>query len=115
MTIRLTREQLYELVWSQALVRLGKSLGISDVAIAKQCRKANIPIPERGSWNKLQAGYAVSRTPLPRRDLATIGVIEMNGQLQPEHRACFTGEPALKVRPKTLMYLLRGFGNGSTE
>lgn len=91
MTIQLTRERLYELVWSEALVRLGRGLGISDVAIAKQCRKASIPIPERGYWNKLQAGHAVARTPLPPRDLATVDVIEMNGELKPEHRERFSG------------------------
>lgn len=96
MTIRLTRERLYELVWSEALVRLGKGLGISDVAIAKQCRKASISIPERGYWNKLQAGHAVARTPLPPRDLTTVDVIEMNGELKPEHRERFSGEPSIE-------------------
>ena len=96
MTIRLTREQLYEPVWPEALVRLGKGLGISDVAIAKQCRKASIPIPERGYWNKLQAGHAVARTPLPPGDLATVDVIEMNGELKLEHRERFSGEPGVE-------------------
>ena len=48
MTIRLTREQLYELVWSEAMQRLAKQIGISDVAIAKHCRRMDIPVPERG-------------------------------------------------------------------
>lgn len=109
MTIRLTREQLYELVWSEALVRLGKGLGISDVAIAKQCRKASIPIPERGYWNKLQARHAVVRTPLPPRDLATVDVIEMNGELKPEHRERFSGEPGIESAPEDIDVLAARF------
>jgi len=109
MTIRLTREQLYELVWSEALVQLGKGLGISDVAIAKQCRKASIPIPERGYWNKLQAGHAVARTPLPPRDLATVDVIEMNGELKPEHRERFNGEPGVESAPEDIDVLAARF------
>lgn len=109
MTIRLTREQRYELVWSEALVRLGKGLGISDVAIAKQCRKAGIPIPERGYWNKLQAGHAVARTPLTPRDLATVDVIEMNGELKPEHRERFSGEPGIESAPEDIDVLAARF------
>lgn len=109
MTIRLTREQLYELIWSEALVRLGKGLGISDVAIAKQCRKASIPIPERGYWNKLQAGHAVARTPLPPRDLATVDVIEMTGELKPEHRERFSGEPGIEGAPEDIDVLAARF------
>ena len=84
MTIRLTREQLYELVWSEAMQRLAKQIGISDVAIAKHCRRMDIPVPERGYWNKLQAGHAVKRTPLAPRDLGTDNSVEMSGTLTPE-------------------------------
>ena len=56
MTFTLTREQLYDLVWSEPMQRLAKQIGISDVAIAKHCRKLGVPVPERGHWNKLQVG-----------------------------------------------------------
>lgn len=65
MSFKLTREQLYDLVWSEAIQKLGKQIGISDVALAKTCRKIGIPIPERGYWNRLHAGKKVQRTPLP--------------------------------------------------
>jgi len=38
-----TREQLFELVWAQSAVQLAKQIGVSDVAIAKACRKHQIP------------------------------------------------------------------------
>ena len=61
MTFTLTREQLYDLVWSEPMQRLAKKIGISDVAIAKHCRKLGVPVPERGYWNKLQVGKPVTK------------------------------------------------------
>jgi hypothetical protein len=34
-----TREELYELVWSEPLVDLAQDFNLSDVALAKRCRK----------------------------------------------------------------------------
>jgi len=46
--------------------RIAKRLGISDVAIAKRCRKLNIPVPGRGYWSRKTAGQRVRVTPLPK-------------------------------------------------
>lgn len=59
------REELYALVWSQPMRTVAKSMGISDVALAKQCKKANIPVPPRGWWAKKEAGKPVKVQPLP--------------------------------------------------
>ena len=48
--------------------KLGKQIGISDVALGKQCRKIDVPVPERGYWNRIQAGRKVTKIPLPPRD-----------------------------------------------
>jgi len=53
-----SRQQLYELVWSQPMRTVAATMGISDVALAKMCRKANIPVPPR------RFGGQVHRTPL---------------------------------------------------
>jgi hypothetical protein len=95
MPFNLTREQLYDLVWSEPMQRLSKQIGISDVAIAKHCRKIGVPVPERGYWNKLQAGQKVTKTALPERDLATINHISMSGSLPAELRARINGEPGV--------------------
>ena len=89
----LTREQLYELVWSEPMRLLSKQIGISDVAIAKHCRKLGIPVPARGYWNRLQAGKNVTKTALPVRDLGTINRVELSGTLDPVLRARIKGEP----------------------
>lgn len=45
---------------------VAESIGISDVALAKRCRAADIPVPPRGWWARKQAGKMVNVQPLPR-------------------------------------------------
>ncbi len=63
----LTRSELYDLVWSKPMRDLAASFGISDVAMKKRCGKANIPVPGRGYWARVQSGKRVSTPPLPPR------------------------------------------------
>jgi len=76
-SIVLTRKQLYELVWSEPRLQLAKRLGISDVALAKRCRKLKIPMPGLGYWSKIQAGKRLPRPRLPQ--FANPGVEEFPG------------------------------------
>jgi len=61
----LSREELYELVWSEAMATLAPKLGISDVGLKKRCLSLGIPTPTRGYWAKLQNGKKVKKEPLP--------------------------------------------------
>ncbi len=56
--------------------------------LGEERRKLDVPAPERGYWNKLQAGQKVDRTQLPARDLGTINRVEISGRLGPEAIAC---------------------------
>lgn len=67
MTKPLTRQQMYAAVWSKPMQILAKDFGVSDVALAKACRRTNIPVPPRGYWAKKDSGKPVSRPPLPPR------------------------------------------------
>jgi hypothetical protein len=42
--IEIGRKELYELVWQVPRTELTERFGISDVAIGKHCRNANIPM-----------------------------------------------------------------------
>lgn len=64
-----TREELYALVWAEPVRTVAERLGISDVALAKACRKNDIPIPPRGHWAKVEAGKKTYKFPLPRRGI----------------------------------------------
>lgn len=61
----MTRLELYELVWERAVSKVAPELGISDVALRKQCRKHGIPLPDAVYWGRRHAGRPVSRPPLP--------------------------------------------------
>ena len=63
--IRLTRAELYEKVWATPMRTLAKEFGMSDVGLAKICRKHNIPVPPVGYWRKKETGYKVNRPRLP--------------------------------------------------
>jgi hypothetical protein len=67
MNRELTRKELYNLVWSQPVRTIASSLGISDVALAKQCNKADIPVPSRGYWARKQVGKSTAQIALPPR------------------------------------------------
>lgn len=60
---QVTRAELYELVWSAPMRRVAERFGISDVALAKTCRRLGVPTPGRGYWQKVRAGKRVK----PRR------------------------------------------------
>ena len=61
----LTREQLYEAVWNEPMSTLGPRYGLSDVGLAKICRRLKVPVPGRGYWRQKQVGRKVRRPPLP--------------------------------------------------
>lgn len=71
-TKELTRKQLYNLVWKKPITHLAKELELSDVGLAKTCKRYNIPRPPRGYWNKKAAGHKLKKEPLPRGEDATI-------------------------------------------
>lgn len=63
------RSDLYQKVWSVPMTRLAAELGISDVGLAKACRRPAVPVPPRGYWAKLKAGQHPPRLPLPAPEL----------------------------------------------
>jgi len=61
------RTELYQRAWSEPMSSLAKEFGISDVALAKACRKLEVPLPPRGWWARKSAGKPAPVTPLPPR------------------------------------------------
>jgi hypothetical protein len=62
----LTRDQLYELVWSQPVRTVAERFGMSDRGLAKLCERHAIPVPGRGYWRLKETGHRVRRLPLPK-------------------------------------------------
>ena len=65
----LTRQELYEAVWTTPIVKLAAQCGMSDVGLAKRCRRLGIPIPGRGYWQKLETGKPVGKRPALPKDI----------------------------------------------
>lgn len=61
------RQELLDLVWSAPTSTVAKQLGISDVGLAKACRRADLLLPPRGYWAKLAAGKQVRKPRMPAR------------------------------------------------
>src|ERR1700728_814260 len=64
--LRLSREELYQLVWSKPMQHLAKEYGISDRAMAKVCLRKQVPVPPRGYWAKKLAGGNVAKPSLSK-------------------------------------------------
>jgi len=63
---KLTREELYELVWTTPLTTLAKNYNISDNGLRKICIKLAIPLPKSGYWSKIKFNKPVKKIPLPK-------------------------------------------------
>ena len=57
------RRQLFDEVWSLPTQKVAAQHGVSDVAIAKTCKRLKIPKPPRGYWAKKAAGLPVPDQP----------------------------------------------------
>jgi len=61
----LTRETLYNLVWSEPMLKVAARFGVSSSYMARVCTMLDVPRPERGYWAKLAFDKAKPKPPLP--------------------------------------------------
>ena len=61
---KLSREELFALVWEKPTGEVAKDLGVSDTAIAKLCERLQVPKPPCGYWARLQAVQTLPGTAL---------------------------------------------------
>jgi hypothetical protein len=64
--VTLSREELYDRVWSEPMKTLAGRFQLSDVGLKKICTKHRIPVPPRGYWRRLETGQSPRRTALPK-------------------------------------------------
>lgn len=62
---RITREALYELVWSEPMLRVAERYRVSSSFMARVCQCMGVPRPPRGHWAKLSHGKPSPKPPLP--------------------------------------------------
>jgi len=62
---RYSREEIYQQIWSEPIQHVAKKYNVSDVYLARVCKKLNIPRPGRGYWAKKAAGKSMKQPVLP--------------------------------------------------
>jgi hypothetical protein len=100
---RISRQDLYELIWPEPTTILAWRFGISDVGLAKVCRRSDIPAPPRGYWAKIAAGDSIQRPDLPER--ADLGSRAIIFRINRHHRSDADAEPRTRRRTGKLMEL----------
>jgi hypothetical protein len=111
--VKLSRKELYNLVWTESMLSLSKRFNISDVGLRKICRKMKIPTPPVGHWQRVQYTTSIRIPKLPEKysgkqevtlslrpadKLVNLGHITMLNRLQKE----LENDPSLnfQVPPK---------------
>lgn len=61
----LSRDALYERIWSEPLSSVARELGVSSPGLAKICARLMIPTPPRGYWSRRDRTGSDVRPPLP--------------------------------------------------
>lgn len=84
--IELTRAELYDKIWSKAMVQVAEEFGISDVGLKKRCRKHGIPMPPRGYWRQVETGHSPRKPPLPRCPKGASDTIQFSAPSTPSTR-----------------------------
>jgi hypothetical protein len=62
---RYNREEIFQQIWSEPIQHVAKKYNVSDVYLAKVCKKLDIPRPGRGYWAKKSAGKSIKQPALP--------------------------------------------------
>jgi len=60
----MSRQALYEQVWTTPMRKLAAAYGLSDVGLAKICDRHDIPRPPRGYWIQKEFGRNPEPSPL---------------------------------------------------
>jgi hypothetical protein len=81
--IEIKREELYEQVWSEPVSQVAKRYQLSDVGLAKICKRFQIPLPWLGYWQKKRHGKSVQRPALPPLTNPTQSVIRIERRTKP--------------------------------
>src|ERR1051326_3790242 len=98
--IVITREALYERVWSEPISEIAAEFGQSGRGLAKLCARYDIPVPPRGWWAKKAAGHDVPRPPLPASRQPKPITVERHAAPTPAESSDDPPEIAFELQPE---------------
>jgi hypothetical protein len=79
----ISRQDLFDKVWSGPVTRVAAEFGVSDTAVRKMCRRHGIPVPSRGYWAQVAAGRTFPRPKLELASRARLETVRFVGAGQP--------------------------------
>ncbi len=95
--ITVTRETLYEQVWSRPMTKVAEEYGLTSTGLKKTCKRYDIPTPPRGYWQQLAHGKTVTQVPLSSAPSAG-NTITITGDTRPRFsEAAHDGETARAI------------------
>jgi hypothetical protein len=101
---RINREELYEKVWTFPLRKLALEFGLSDVGLAKLCKRHAIPLPGLGYWTRVQFGKGPKRTPLPPAEKPNANGIQV--VIQPNPMSTILRDLSMEGKIETIKVVL---------
>jgi hypothetical protein len=97
-----SREELYELVWSTPMIKVAEKFTVSGSYMARVCSALHVPRPERGYWAKLAVGKAPEKPPLSEAHPGGQLSWSQDGELQSPTRPQLVAPPPRAPREKLL-------------
>jgi hypothetical protein len=76
--MRLSREQLHDLVWSKPITEIARQSGLRDQHIARACDASEISRPRAGYWQKVEHGKSVARVALSNDRYAASDIVTID-------------------------------------
>ncbi len=89
-SITVHQDVLFREAWEEPMSILAKRYNISDVALAKICRKLKVPAPSRGYWAKIRNGHRMNKPKLP-------SFLLERWKLRGSHPSCSVPGPCLSL------------------
>ena len=77
-----TREKLYDEIWTEPTTKVSKRHGVSDSYLIRILKNLNIPRPPRGYWAMVAAGIHPEKPPLPAAKLGGAITWSRDGQTE---------------------------------
>ncbi|MCK1564294.1 hypothetical protein IVB08_10020 [Bradyrhizobium sp. 173] len=75
----ISRDQLYEAVWSRPMTKVAAEYGVTSTALKKTCNRHIIPTPESGYWAKLEHDKPVRQVSLPKLTDSRLDQVHISG------------------------------------
>lgn len=94
-----SREELYQQVWSKPMTKVAADYGVTGTALKKTCDRHLIPTPERGYWAKLEYGKRVSKEALPPPTEPNLATVRISGSSE-QHLSPSVREAREKARDR---------------